>query len=160
MTDFINKEPVQRVNQKLKEFDQKLQIVVLENTAKTAADAANSLGTEIGSIVKSLLFKCENSFLLCLVAGDKRCSLNKIKKILNQKNVCMANANEVKSITGFTIGGVSPIGHKNDLKVFIDISLSRFSEVFAAAGHPHCIFKINFSKLKTITKGEVVDIIE
>ena len=63
MTDFINKEPVQRVNQKLKEFDQKLQIVVLENTAKTAADAANSLGTEIGSIVKSLLFKCENSFL-------------------------------------------------------------------------------------------------
>ena len=80
MTDFINKEPVQRVNQKLKEFDQKLQIVVLENTAKTAADAANSLGTEIGSIVKSLLFKCENNYFLCLVAGDKRCSLNKIKK--------------------------------------------------------------------------------
>ena len=160
MLNLMNKEPVQRVNKKLKEFDRNLNIVVLEDTAKTAEDAAKSLGTEIGSIVKSLLFKCENNYFLCLVAGDKRCSLNKIKKILNQKDVCMANADEVKSITGFTIGGVSPVGHLNEINVFIDDTLSRFSEVFAAAGHPHCIFKINFTNLKNITNGKVLDIIE
>ena len=121
MLDLMNKEPVQRVNKKLKEFDQNLNIVVLEDTAKTAEDAAKSLGTEIGSIVKSLLFKCKNNYFLCLVAGDKRCSLNKIKKILNQKDVCMANADEVKKITGFSIGGVAPVAHLK--KLIIDQTL-------------------------------------
>ena len=157
---LLNKEPVKRAEKCLKEFDEKLSLVELENSAKTALDAANSLNCEVGAIVKSLLIKIENDFLLCLVSGDKRCSLNKLKKISEKKNVRMASADEVKSQTGYTIGGVSPVGHINKIQIFIDNSLSRFTDIFAAAGHPNVIFKINYEKLIQITKGDVKDITE
>ncbi len=157
---LLNKEPVKRAKKCLKEFDENLSVVELENSAKTALDAANSLNCEVGAIVKSLLIKIENDFLLCLVSGDKRCSLNKLKKISEKKNVRMASADEVKSQTGYTIGGVSPVGHINKIQIFIDNSLSRFKDIFAAAGHPNVIFKINYEKLIQITKGDVKDITE
>ena len=157
---LLNKEPVKRAEKCLKEFDQNLSVVELENSAKTAVDAANSLNCEVGAIVKSLLIKIENDYLLCLVSGDKRCSLNKLKKICEKKNVRMASADEVKSQTGYTIGGVSPVGHINDIPIFVDNSLSRFTDIFAAAGHPNVIFKINYEKLIQITKGDVKDITE
>ena len=157
---LLNKEPVKRAEKCLKEFDENLSVVELENSAKTALDAANSLNCEVGAIVKSLLIKIENDFLLCLVSGDKRCSLNKLKKISEKKNVRMASADEVKSQTGYTIGGVSPVGHINKIQIFIDNSLSRFTDIFAAAGHPNVIFKINYEKLIQITKGVVKDITE
>ena len=157
---LLNKEPVKRAEKCLKEFDENLSIVELKNSAKTALDAANSLNCEVGAIVKSLLIKIENDFLLCLVSGDKRCSLNKLKKISEKKNVRMASADEVKSQTGYTIGGVSPVGHINKIQIFIDNSLSRFTDIFAAAGHPNVIFKINYEKLIQITKGDVKDITE
>ena len=157
---LLNKEPVKRAEKCLKEFDENLSVVELENSAKTALDAANSLNCEVGAIVKSLLIKIENDFLLCLVSGDKRCSLNKLKKISEKKNVRMASADEVKSQTGYTIGGVSPVGHINKIPIFVDNSLSRFKDIFAAAGHPNVIFKINYEKLIQITKGDVKDITE
>ena len=157
---LLNKEPVKRAEKCLKEFDENLSVVELQNSAKTALDAANSLNCEVGAIIKSLLIKIENDFLLCLVSGDKRCSLNKLKKISEKKNVRMASADEVKSQTGYTIGGVSPVGHINKIQIFIDNSLSRFTDIFAAAGHPNVIFKINYEKLIQITKGDVKDITE
>ena len=157
---LLNKEPVKRAEKCLKEFDENLSVVELENSAKTELDAANSLNCEVGAIVKSLLIKIENDFLLCLVSGDKRCSLNKLKKISEKKNVRMASADEVKSQTGYTIGGVSPVGHINKIQIFIDNSLSRYTDIFAAAGHPNAIFKINYEKLIQITKGDVKDITE
>ena len=157
---LLNKEPVKRAEKCLKEFDENLSVVELNDSAKTALDAANSLNCEVGAIVKSLLIKIENDFLLCLVSGDKRCSLNKLKKISEKKNVRMASADEVKSQTGYTIGGVSPVGHINKIQIFIDNSLSRFTDIFAAAGHPNVIFKINYEKLIQITKGDVKDITE
>ena len=157
---LLNKEPVKRAEKFLKEFDENLSVVELQNSAKTALDAANSLNCEVGAIVKSLLIKIENDFLLCLVSGDKRCSLNKLKKISEKKNVRMASADEVKTQTGYTIGGVSPVGHINKIQIFIDNSLSRFTDIFAAAGHPNVIFKINYEKLIQITKGDVKDITE
>ena len=160
MQDLLNKEAVKRVNQKLKDYDENLQIIVLESSARTAKDAADSLKTEVGSIIKSLFLRTQKSFLLCLVAGDKRCSLNKIKKILNEKDVSMGNADQVKEITGFTIGGVSPVGHLKPIKIFIDESLSRFPNIFGAAGHPNCVFKIDFENLQKITNGEINDIAE
>ena len=160
MEDLLNKEPVRKVSQKLKEFDEALKVIVLDSSARTAQDAANSLNAEVGSIIKSLFLRTKNSFLLCLVAGDKRCSLNKIKKILGEKDVSMGNADQVKEITGFTIGGVSPVGHLNPLKIYIDQSLSRFENIFGAAGHPNCVFKINFIDLQKITSGKVMDIVE
>ena len=160
MEDLLSKEPVKRVSQKLKDFDKNLNVIVLDNSARTAKDAANSLNTEVGSIVKSLFLRTKNSFLLCLVAGDKRCSLNKIKKILNEKDVSMGSADQVKEITGFTIGGVSPVAHLNPLKIYIDESLSRFKNIYGAAGHPNCVFKIDFENLQKITEGKVMDISE
>ena len=157
---LLNKEPVKRAEKCLKEFDENLSVVELKDSAKTALDAANSLNCEVGAIVKSLLIKIENDFLLCLVSGDKRCSLNKLKKISEKKNVRMASADEVKSQTGYTIGGVSPVGHINNIQIFVDNSLSRFKDIFAAAGHPNVIFKINYEKLIQITKGDVKDITE
>ena len=111
MDDLLKKEPVKRVQEFIKKFNSNLGIIVLDTTARTANDAANSLKCEVGAIVKSLLFKANDSFLICLVAGDKRCSLNKLKKILNKKDVSMANADEVKKNTGFSIGGVAPVAH-------------------------------------------------
>ncbi|SVC62782.1 uncharacterized protein METZ01_LOCUS315636, partial [marine metagenome] len=73
--------------------------MVLDTTARTAKDAAESLGCEVGAIVKSLVFRVDDYFLICLIAGDKRCSLNKLKKNINKKDVCMANAEEVKTNT-------------------------------------------------------------
>ena len=158
--NLLQKEPVIRAQKSLTKFDSNLVVVELENSARTAKDAANSLNCEVGAIVKSLLLKIDDNFLLCLIAGDKRCSLNKIKKIKNSKNVRMASAEEVKEQTGYTIGGVSPVGHKNELEILIDNSLNRFKAIFAAAGHPNCIFEINYDDLKKITSGLVEDIIE
>ena len=157
---LLDKEPVKRVEKFLKDFDQSLEVIILENSARTAKDAAIALGCDVGAIVKSLLFKMEDNFILCLVAGDKRCSLNKLKKIKNIKDISMASPEEVNTQTGYTIGGVSPVGHLNKLEIFIDKSLERFNELFAAAGHPNCIFKINFKDIQKITNGKVEDIIE
>ena len=157
---LLDKEPVKRVEKLLKKFDQKQKIIILDNSARTAIEAASSLGCEVGAIVKSLLFKTENFFILCLVAGDKKASLNKIKKTLNIKDVSMASADNVKKITGYTIGGVSPIGHLNKIDIFIDNSLERFTSLFAAAGHPNCVFKISFTNLQKITNGSIKDITE
>ena len=157
---LLDKETVKRVQNIILKFDPNLSIQVLDNTAKTAKDAAKSLNCEVGAIVKSLLLKVEESFLICLVAGDKRCSLNKLKKILNKKNICMASADEVKKKTGFSIGGVSPVGHINKLDILIDKSLNRFKYIFAAAGHPNCVFKINYDQLIKITQGSEKEISE
>ncbi|WP_415290956.1 YbaK/EbsC family protein [Candidatus Pelagibacter sp. Uisw_136] len=157
---LLDKEPVKRVEKFLKGFDQSLEVIVLENSARTAKDAAIALGCDVGAIVKSLLFKTGDNFILCLVAGDKRCSLNKLKKIKNIKDISMASPEEVKTQTGYTIGGVSPVGHLNKLEIFIDKSLERFNELFAAAGHPNCVFKINFKDIQKITNGKIEDIIE
>ena len=157
---LLDKEPVKRAERHLKEFDQTLEVIALENSARTAQDAATALDCNVGAIVKSLLFKTDDGFILCLVAGDKRCSLNKIKKIKNKKDISMASPENVKTQTGYTIGGVSPVGHINKVEIFIDNSLERFIELFAAAGHPNCVFKINFKDIQKITNGKVEDIIE
>ena len=160
MNSVLENEAVQRVQKALSLFDDKIKISILEKTAKTAKDAAIALNCEIGAIVKSLLFKTENSFILALIAGDKKCSLKKLKKIMNKKDVSMANPEEVKTQTGYTIGGVSPVGHLKPIMILIDISLERFKCLYAAAGHPNCIFKINFFDLQKITNGQLKEIIE
>ena len=157
---FLTKEPVQRAEKYLKEFDTNLEVISLETSARTAAEAASSLKCEIGAIVKSLLFSADDKFILCLVSGDKRASLNKLKKNLNIKNMEMAKAEDVKQITGYTIGGVSPVGHLKKVNIYIDKNLDRFNDLYAAAGHPNCVFKISFINLVQITNGTILDITE
>ena len=160
MKDLLDKEAVKRVQEFIKKFDSKLEVLILETTARTAQDAASSLKCEVGAIVKSLLFRANGNFLICLIAGDRRCSLNKLKKILEKKDVSMANADEVKENTGFSIGGVAPIAHIKKLDILVDKSLNRFENVFGAAGHPNCVFKINYSQLIKITNGTEKEISE
>ena len=157
---LLDKEPVKRAEKFLKSFDQSLEVIILEDSARTAQDAAKALDCNVGAIVKSLLFRAGDDFILCLVAGDKRCSLNKLKKFKDKKDISMASPEEVKTQTGYTIGGVSPIGHLNKIEIIIDKSLERFNQLFAAAGHPNCVFKINFINIQKITNGKVEDIIE
>ena len=157
---LLDKEPVKRAEKFLKNFDKSLEVVILENSARTAQDAAKALDCNVGAIVKSLLFRAGDDFILCLVAGDRRCSLNKLKKLKDKKDISMASPEEVKTQTGYTIGGVSPIGHLNKIEIIIDNSLERFNELFAAAGHPNCVFKINFINIQKITNGKIKDIIE
>ena len=160
MNAILDKEPVKRAEKSLKKFDEKLEVICLEQSARTAQDAATALGCDVGAIVKSLLFKAGDKFILGLVAGDKRCSLNKLKKILNEKDVSMASPDQVKENTGYTIGGVSPVGHLKECEIFIDETLVRFNDIFGAAGHPNAIFKIDYNNLINMTKGLPKDIVE
>jgi Cys-tRNA(Pro) deacylase len=157
---ILNKEAVLRAEKSLKQFNPDLKVIELEQTARTANDAATALGCKVGAIVKSLLFRAGDNFVLCLVSGDKRCSLNKLKKILDEKDVSMANPEDVKRITGYTIGGVSPTGHLTKTKIYIDENLKNFNSIFAAAGHPNAVFEIDFENLKALTKGETKEITE
>ena len=151
--DLKKNESIQRVYKTLKKYDENQSLIVLETSAGTAKDAATSLGCNVGAIVKSLIFKSNDKYYLCLISGDKRASASKIKSILNVDQLSMASATDVKQVTGFSIGGGSPIGHLNKLNVLIDLSLGRFNQLFAAAGHPYCIFKINYRDLIKITNG-------
>ena len=157
---LLDTEGVKRVENALKKYDPNFRVIVLNDTAKTAKDAALALKCELGAIIKSLLLKRGDGFVLCLISGDKRCSLNKLKKITGINDISMANAVEVKNQTGFSIGGVSPIGLKNKLDIMIDNKLNRFVNIFAAAGHSKTIFKINFKDLVNITSGKVAEISE
>ena len=157
---LLDKEPVKRVEKILKNFNQSLRVIVLKNSARTAREAATALCCDNGAIVKSLLLKIGENFTLCLISGDKRCSLNKLNKLKNEKHIFMASPEEVKTQTGYTIGGVSPVGHLKKTEVLIDNSLKRFSNLYAAAGHPNCVFKINYESIVKITNGKIEDIIE
>ena len=118
MEDLLNRDSVKRVQELIMKFDPKLKVIILDTTARTAKDAASSLKCEVGAIVKSLLFKTDDNFLICLIAGDRRCSLTKLKKIIMKKDVSMADAYEVKLNTGFSIGGVAPVAHKKKNEYF------------------------------------------
>tara|TARA_Y200000002_G_scaffold362947_1_gene350574 strand:+ start:257 stop:739 length:483 start_codon:yes stop_codon:yes gene_type:complete len=160
MDNLLSKDSVKRVKVSLENFNNSIKVQILDKSARTAIDASNALSCEVGAIVKSLLIKTDETFILCLVSGDKKCSLNKLKKITGKKDVCMANAESVKKKTGFTIGGVSPVGLKEELEIMIDKKLDRFKNIYAAAGHPNAIFKIDLINLIKITKGSIKDISE
>ena len=162
MSNLLNKKSVTKVNNFFKEINEKIDLIILDETARTAVDAANSLNKDVGSIVKSLVFKdtIKNKYYLCLVSGDKFLSEDKLSNITGCK-IKKANADECKEITGFSIGGVSPFAHINPPdRIFIDENLNRFEIVFAAAGHPYVVFGITFKKLCQISKGEIFNIVE
>jgi len=131
-------------------------VVELDKTARTAADAAKALDCEMGQIVKSLVFAIDRRIVMALVAGDMRCQEQNLPKVFFMEGaVRRAEAGEVKGATGFSIGGVSPVGMNHKLPVAIDRSLKRFDMVHAAAGHPHCVFSLSIPELKRLTGGIV-----
>ena len=161
MNDLINRKAVTKVKNYLNKFDENIELIVLDETARTAIDAANSLKTEVGSIVKSLLFKDnDNNYYLCLVSGDKYVSTDKISQLVGLTSK-KTTAQECKEFTGYSIGGVSPIAHDNKPKlILIDKNLSKYEKVFAAAGHPYVVFGVTYLELVKLTNGTVNNIVE
>jgi len=153
---ILSRPAVINVRVALKQAGLKDSVMELAETAKTAADAALALNCPPGAIVKSLVFVIDRKMVMALVAGDHQCVMEHLPAAFNIKgNVRKANAGEVKDITGFTIGGVAPVGLSNPLPVVIDRSLKRFDALYAAAGHPHAVFQVSFLELKRLTGGIV-----
>lgn len=150
----------ERVQAALEAVGLDIGIVTLQESARTAQLAADALGTTLGSIVKSLLFLADGAPVLVLVAGDRRAAPAKLKSLLGARRVMIADAERVKQETGFSIGGVPPVGHRRPLPTWIDESLGRFETVYAAAGHPRAVFPIPFEELVRVTGGRVADVTE
>jgi len=162
MDNLFKKNTVLKVKEFLLKNIPNIELIQLEETARSAQEAAKSLKKEVGAIVKSLLFKNAetNDYYLCLVSGDQYMSLDKLSKIIGNK-IIKANANECKEVTGFSIGGVPPVAHIHaPTRIFIDKNFNKFDMVYAAAGHPYVVFGITFDILCSITKGEISDIVE
>ena len=161
MNELINRKAVTKVKNYLNKFDENIELIVLDETARTAIDAANSLKTKVGSIVKSLLFKDnDNNYYLCLVSGDKYVSTDKISQLIGL-TIKKTTAQECKEFTGYSIGGVSPVAHDNKpTLILIDKNLSKYEKVFAAAGHPYVVFGVTYLELVKLTNGTVNNIVE
>ena len=147
---------VRRVQAALVRAGSSAQVIALSDTARSADDAAASIGTSLGSIVKSLVFTVGGAPVMALVAGDRRCDTQMLARALDRAGpVRRADADAVRAATGFAIGGVAPLAHDTPLAVAIDASLGRFETVYAAAGHPHCVFPTTIGELERLTGGIV-----
>lgn len=150
----------ERVEAALKAGGLEIDVLELSESARTAQLAADALDTALGSIVKSLIFLADGEPILVLVAGDRRASPEELKHLLEARRVMIADADRVREESGFSIGGVPPIGHDRPLPTWIDKSLARFETVYAAAGHHRAVFPISFQTLVRITEGKMADLTE
>ncbi len=149
---------VDRVREYLKHCGLTIEVMELAESTRTAALAAEAVGSPLGSIVKSLVFLADGKPVLVLVAGDKRADHRKLEKILKAKQVMIADADQVREATGFAIGGVPPVAHRTKLPTLIDRNLGRFETLYAAAGSPRAVFPISYEALVEITEGQLADV--
>ena len=136
------------------------EVVELPFSTRTAKDAAETLGCTIGQIVKSLLFRSEksNQPILVLASGINRVNEIMIEKIINEK-IVKADADFTRDVTGFAIGGVPPVGHKQVIHyIFIDKDLLKFDQLWAAAGTPNAVFSLHSNDLLSLTDGKIIAI--
>lgn len=140
-----------------------IQILYFEQSTATSEEAAAAANTELGSIVKSIVFIADTQPVLVLTSGDQRIDDRKIASHYNigRKKVRIATADECITIVGYAPGGVPPLGHRTpNLPIFIDRMLSRYDRVYAAAGAPNAIFPIPYQQLIEITGGTVMDVVK
>ena len=135
------------------------EVVQLTQTARTAEEAAAAISCSVGQIVKSLVFKitASNESVLILASGANRVDEQRLADQLGAP-VLRANAAFVRERTGYAIGGVAPVGHLLPSRVFIDRDLLQYTELWAAAGHPHAVFRLTPQELLQMTAGQVADI--
>lgn len=149
---LLQRATVRRVAEALAAAGAAGRVRALAETARTAQDAASALGCPVGAIVKSLVFACADRPVMALVAGDRQCDTKALGEVLAERfglagKVSRADADLVRRATGFAIGGVAPLGHAEPMPVVMDASLRRFDTVWAAAGHPHCVFDCSPAEL-------------
>ena len=152
-------EGVQRVARALQDAGHPHAPVMLDDAARTAQQAADALGISLGQIAKSIIFrrKSDEAAVLVITSGDKRVDEKKVDALIGKTG--RADADFVKARTGFTIGGVSPVGHLTKPVVLIDRELFRFEEIWAAAGHPHAVFQLRPHDLEKLTGAPVADVV-
>lgn len=153
-------EGVQRVARALQDKGHPHAPVMLDDAARTAQQAADALGIAVGQIAKSIIFrrKSDDAAVLVIASGDRRVDEKKVDAIVGKTG--RADAEFVKAKTGFSIGGVSPVGHAEAPVTLIDRELFRFAEIWAAAGHPHGVFKLMPQDLERLTGAPVVDVVQ
>lgn len=138
--------------------------VLLDDAARTAQQAADALGVGLGQIAKSIIFrrKTDDAAVLVITSGDRRVDERKVQALVCGEGgkLGRADAEFVKSRTGFSIGGVSPVAHAQPCVTLIDRELFRFTEIWAAAGHPHAVFRLAPADLETLTRAPVADVVE
>ncbi|MFC5521751.1 YbaK/EbsC family protein [Polaromonas jejuensis] len=136
--------------------------VMLDNAARTAQQAADALGVAVGQIAKSIIFrrKSDDAAVLIVTSGDQRVDEKKVEALVcpDGKRLGRADAEFVKARTGFSIGGVSPLAHATPSVTLIDQSLFRFDDIWAAAGHPHGVFRLSPQELQQLTGAPVADL--
>ena len=143
---------------KAKSLGLKLEIVSLPQSTRTATEAAQAVGCQLGQIAKSIVFQSEKGNpVLVIASGANRIDEEKLEKILGEK-IQKADADFVRQETGFVIGGVPPFGHKKKIITFIDKDLFNFSEIWAAAGDSFSVFKITADELAKITDARVIEV--
>lgn len=162
MEGILERGPVRRVQSALAESGFSGQVQVLTDTARTAQDAAAALEIEVGQIASSLIFRFpDGSPILIITSGGHRVDTEMVARKLGVDHLDRADANYVKAISGFSVGGVSPLGWESDSKltnpseltIIIDEALSRFEVIWAAGGHPHSVFPTTFTELKRATSA-------
>ncbi len=160
MNGVLEKSAVKRVIAAMQNYEIKGQIKVLSETAKSASEAASGLGIEVGQIASSLIFKLpDQSPLLIITSGRHRVDTDLVASNLEVEKLERVDADYVKEKSGFSIGGVSPIGWLNPPSiVLIDEALNDYSVVWAAAGHPHAVFPTSFSELKIALAAKVMKV--
>ncbi len=154
---------VEKVEQLLAAAGTDIRVVHLTEDTRTAALAARALGTEVGAIVKSLVFLADGKTVLVLVSGDKRADSGKIAALLQATAAEIARASVVKERTGFAIGGVPPLvqdASGNQVPTLMDRHLFRYQTVYAAAGSPFAIFPVAPETLARIVGAHVADVTE
>ena len=153
-------EGVQRVARALREKGHPHAPVMLDDAARTAQQAADALGIQVGQIAKSIIFrrKSDDAAVLVITSGDRRVDEKKVDALVGKTG--RADAEFVKNRTGFSIGGVSPIAHAMPSVTLIDRELFRFEEIWAAAGHPHGVFRLRPQDLEQLTGAPVADVVQ
>ena len=158
MTDIALPDGARKVAERLTELGHPHEVVLLPVTGRTAADAASALGVELGQIAKSIVFRrtSDDVAVLVVTSGDLRVDERKVSALVG--TLGRADADFVKASTGFSIGGVSPVAHSSRVVILIDAELFRFSQIWAAAGHPHAVFPLSPDELVVLTGAPVADV--
>jgi prolyl-tRNA editing enzyme YbaK/EbsC (Cys-tRNA(Pro) deacylase) len=158
-------QPTQRVVDAASRKGVTLDVRLFDASTHTAADAAAAVGAELGQIVKSLVFVSPEEGgglepILCLVSGANRVDIARLAAVTGEPDVRRATANETRELTGFTIGGIPPIGHPRKIRVFMDPDLGRFQVVWAAAGTASAVFPVPPATLRMLSNAVVAPICE
>ena len=158
VSENTEQQSVIKVREALALLDAHGQVRALDDSARTAKEAAAALGIEVGQIASSLIFLADGEPVLVIASGGHRVDTTKLAAVLRVNEITKANADDVRAATGFAIGGVAPVGHPHPLRTVVDIALSRYDEVWAAGGHPHYVFPTSYDELLRITAGEAADV--